>query len=66
MRTLTTSDEDGTNIHQGKQPGRETGKYSIPKTCPKVVGERPASYLQATNHPCRCYFAHLQALRTFL
>eukprot|EP00957_Ditylum_brightwellii_P103502 7886253-Ditylum_brightwellii.AAC.1 len=27
------SDEDGTNIHQVKQPRLETGNYSVPKTC---------------------------------
>eukprot|EP00957_Ditylum_brightwellii_P103328 7874708-Ditylum_brightwellii.AAC.1 len=48
MRTLTTSNEDGTNIHQTKQPGRQTGDYSIPKTCPEAVGERPAYKLRTT------------------
>eukprot|EP00957_Ditylum_brightwellii_P100018 7622656-Ditylum_brightwellii.AAC.1 len=42
------SNEDGTVIHQAKQPGHETGNYSAPKTCPEAVGERPVSYLQAT------------------
>eukprot|EP00957_Ditylum_brightwellii_P095453 7270508-Ditylum_brightwellii.AAC.1 len=42
------SDEDSNDIHQAKQPGRETGNYSVPKTCPKATGERPVSYLQAT------------------
>eukprot|EP00957_Ditylum_brightwellii_P048469 3677801-Ditylum_brightwellii.AAC.1 len=40
-RTLTTSDEDSTNIHQVKQPGREMGNYSVPKTCPKAARARP-------------------------
>eukprot|EP00957_Ditylum_brightwellii_P114191 8705906-Ditylum_brightwellii.AAC.1 len=43
MRTLTTSDEDGTNIHQVKQPGREPGDYSVPKTYHEAIGEMPGT-----------------------
>eukprot|EP00957_Ditylum_brightwellii_P027821 2103576-Ditylum_brightwellii.AAC.1 len=60
------NNEDSNNNHQAKQPGCEMGNYSVPKTCPKVIGERPVSHLQATHHPRRCYFTHLRALRTFL
>eukprot|EP00957_Ditylum_brightwellii_P072222 5490416-Ditylum_brightwellii.AAC.1 len=31
------SNEGGTNNIQAKQPGCETGSYSVPKTCPQAA-----------------------------
>eukprot|EP00957_Ditylum_brightwellii_P053596 4060910-Ditylum_brightwellii.AAC.1 len=56
------SNKDGTNIHQAKQPGCETGDYSVSKTHPKAIGERPVSHLQAMHHQSKCYFTCVQAL----
>eukprot|EP00957_Ditylum_brightwellii_P149089 11352404-Ditylum_brightwellii.AAC.1 len=64
--TLTTSNENGANLHPVMQPRCEASSDCVPKIYTKAAQTWAVSYLQAMHHPRRLDFTHLQALCTFL